>query len=866
MLFSCSLLVAQVEGEELIIDGAGDDLIIDGGGDDLIIDGGGGDDLIIDGEEGGLDEAPKKPIDPKKAAEDYVKNGDIQYNFGAKRNALEVYLLAYESDPGNVRANFMAGICYLETIHKPRGLKYFQKAYELDHEYDPKLLYYIAECQHFKHDFDNAIIYYKKYKKKVEQDFEDRKISKEQREFELEDIERKLYECANGNEFIDNHVHVKIKNMGGKINKAFPDYTPAISGDGKLLMFTSRRSNSTGGLVFKDLFHFEDVYYSTWNEEKNRWNRAKNIGAPINTESHDAVISISSDGNELFIYRDAGNGDIFKSYRNNDNSWTKPVPIKEVNTGAFENHLTSSVEGDMYIFSSNRKGGVGDVQNLDLWMVKINDKGKWGKPKNLGKKINTEAQEDTPFLDADGTLYFSSRGHKGMGGFDIFKTKYNEKTDEWSDPENIGYPINTADDDYAFILPGDGKTGYYSSFKDGGKGEKDLYEIDMDPPYEFMTICYQGKEKKIDKVWWEEWRDRGAVKGSCEKDIKICLSGEDMTIKESEWPVFQDQGAFQGTCAEDREIVICHNGENIQIMLSEWGEHMAHGDVKGNCQGGTDNGSRRTNIDGTNGTQGGVGNEGGNNRIVICHNGESMYIKESEWPEHQAHGDTKGQCSVVSTGGDEVISDVLLKGRVRDVISNEPIAGATVEIHDASDDRLIERITVGADGTYEHRFKQSNKRLYVIHGEAEGYMFTSERVPVPGVSKMTQTVVQDLFLGSPNVNDIKVLKNIYFDFDQSVIRRESIVELRLLERFMKGYPSAKIQVRGHTDNKGENAYNQKLSDRRASIVVKFLIRRGVSSARMVYKGFGETKPIATNDDEDEGRELNRRTEFKIVAK
>ena len=177
----------------------------------------------------------------------------------------------------------------------------------------------------------------------------------------------------------------------------------------------------------------------------------------------------------MYIYYDENGGDLYECRLKGD-IWDKPRPLKEINTSAGEKSAAVSADGQILFFTSNRDGGQGGV---DIYWSHLSPNGKWGKPENLGMVVNTEYDEDGVFFHPDGkTLYFSSKGHDNMGGYDIFKTVL-QPDNSWSKPENLGYPINTTSDDIYFVLSANGLTGYYSSLRDDGVGEKDIFKISM---------------------------------------------------------------------------------------------------------------------------------------------------------------------------------------------------------------------------------------------------------------------------------------------------------------------------------------------------------------------------------------------------
>ncbi len=414
-------------------------------------------------------------IKSSQSIENLIKRADQMYEFGDKPDAMSLYSEALKRDSNNIRANFMYGVCHLELMHKRGGLEYLLKAYEADNNYDPEILYYIAESYHYGHQFEEAIEYYKMYKSKLKKQLKKKVVKKHEYEEKVHRLKRKIEESHNGVELLKKPIDVQIIDLGENINSEYPDYTPAVTSSENVMIYTSRRHGSTGNLLHADKLHYEDIYISKKNKD-GHWMKSENIGLTINTVSHDAVISISPKGDELFIYKDKGGGDIYESKQNFKGEWSEPVPLKAINTKDVENHITESADESYFVFSSNRKGGFG---GLDLYLITRDKKGKWSEPINLGSSVNSAYDEDSPFLDKNGDLYFSSRGHKGIGGFDIFKSFKNEKNGKWSHPENIGYPINSADDDMYFILPGSGNIGYYSSYKSTTYGGKDIYKIEM---------------------------------------------------------------------------------------------------------------------------------------------------------------------------------------------------------------------------------------------------------------------------------------------------------------------------------------------------------------------------------------------------
>jgi outer membrane protein OmpA-like peptidoglycan-associated protein len=251
-------------------------------------------------------------------------------------------------------------------------------------------------------------------------------------------------------------------------------------------LFTARRPNSTGGKIDPQLNeNFEDIYIS-YKQTDGSWSKSKNIGEPINSNDHDANSGISNDGQRFAIYLGKSNGgDLYESRLTGD-IWSKPESMgKNINTKDFhESSACYSPDGNVLYFVSDKNGGLGDH---DIYMSKLDEKGNWGEAVNLGSVINTPYSEEGVYMHPDGkTLYFSSQGHSSMGGFDIFKSVYNDKSKAWSKPENIGYPVNTTDDDVFFVISASGRRGYYTSMAADSRGLRDLY-----------VVTFLGSEKQV---------------------------------------------------------------------------------------------------------------------------------------------------------------------------------------------------------------------------------------------------------------------------------------------------------------------------------------------------------------------------------
>lgn len=410
--------------------------------------------------------------DGLKEATRNIKEGDKLYEvmaMGTFKAALDYYLPANKFNPNNALLNYKIGACYLNSHYESKkSLTFLKKAYELKNNVADDILFLLAKAQHLNLEFDEAIKNYTKYKNLL--------APKELQE-KRKEIDKYIQECNVGKELVKNPIRVWIDNVGDAINSSYPDYSPLISADESMMIFTSRRDNTTGGGKDQnDQKYFEDIYVS-YKNDNNKWQPATNIGKPLNTDKNDATIGLSSDGQELFIFKE---GDIYKCILKGT-EWESPKALpKTINTPAREADGSFSYNGKTMYFASEREDKT--FGGMDLYMSNMGEKGKWEEATNMGSVLNTEFDERSVFMHPDGrTMYFSSNGHNTMGGFDIFSTTLNDDG-TWSEPVNLGYPVNTPDNDLFFVISASGKHGYYSSAKEGGLGDHDIYMITFRGP------------------------------------------------------------------------------------------------------------------------------------------------------------------------------------------------------------------------------------------------------------------------------------------------------------------------------------------------------------------------------------------------
>jgi len=378
-------------------------------------------------------------------------------------DALNYYLQLYEKLPDNSNLAYCIGVCYLnipgkknlsvsylETAVKNMSAKHKEGTIsQISAPYDA--LYDLAKAYRINYMFDKAKETYLKYAGTLLPDDTEN----------IDFIKNEIEVCNTGKSLISRPVSYTEENMGDLFNDDKANYNPLISADGKSFAF------------MVSLKFYDAVMYSTLTDGK--WSSPVNITPDLQTDGDFYISCLSANGKQIFLSKDDNyNSDIYTSTFDGK-IWSKIVKLnKSINTKYWESHGFISESGNQLIFASDRPGGFG---GLDLYLSQ-KTKGTWGPAINLGPEINTQFNEDRPFLINNGkTIFFSSQGHEGIGGYDLFRSDL-QPNGIWNKPENMGYPINTPDDNTFFMPTGDGKTGYYSIYKEsGGFGKEDIYKI-----------------------------------------------------------------------------------------------------------------------------------------------------------------------------------------------------------------------------------------------------------------------------------------------------------------------------------------------------------------------------------------------------
>jgi outer membrane protein OmpA-like peptidoglycan-associated protein/tetratricopeptide (TPR) repeat protein len=411
-------------------------------------------------------------------------NGVRAYDFLDFKSAEAYFRTAIDIDDKFYEAYLMLGELFSKQRRYSEAVVNYRRAVSLDSLFYKPVFFALAQAELMTGRYAEASVHYRIYLE-----------FKTGNEKNMATAVKNLKNCEFALNAMKKPVPFNPVNIGDSINTKDDEYWPSITADGQTLMFTrqinsSRNDDNRTGIQ-------EDFYFSR--RQDSVWLKAKDAGRPLNTSHNEGAMTLSPAGDYMYFTcceRPGGLGSCDIYFSSFDGKrWTEPVNAgPPVNTKSWESQPSISADGKMLFLSSNRAGGYG---GMDIWYLIMNSQGKWVKPRNAGSKINSADDEMSPFIHFDGkTLYFSSDGHPGMGGFDIYETRMLDDS-SWSEPQNLGYPINTYNDEMGLVIESGGMKAYFSSKRDNIHG-KDIFTFDLHESVRPDPVSYL-KGKVFDK-------------------------------------------------------------------------------------------------------------------------------------------------------------------------------------------------------------------------------------------------------------------------------------------------------------------------------------------------------------------------------
>lgn len=718
------------------------------------------------------------------------------------QGAIDIYqqILEKNEDP---EAITNLAIAFKKTTEYQAALPWFAKAVTLESA-KPEVFYYYGQALQHSGSCEEAKIYYDQYLKLRPYD-----LRREQLENPCQELE-KIADKAE-----DSYYVVK----GLPINGPFDDLGPAFYQNG-LVFGAIKEANSRRKTAFFDLYFAKQLGGDVYAFEE-----AAQFSSALNSKLHEAIVTFNPQETQVYITRNRQEEldprrnpvvrlEILSAEKSVDGVWSNPAPLPFNDPSYSVAHPCLSASGDRLFFSSDMPGGFGgkDVY-MSFW-----DGVTWGGPINLGPGINTEGDELSPFYHSDGQLYFASDGHFGLGGQDIYKVD-DIGNGQWSNVKNLGPPINTAKDDFGFIIHPEGGYGYFTSNRAGGKGGDDIYGFKWEAPiamhaYRFKVV--DGVEQSplemvTAKVKGKEQFLVADAAGFFQLDIPVgdCfnLAFAAIGYEEKEWQDCARKEA--GSMVQEITIGL----RKVPVIAEKTTPDVMYFDLEV--------------VDNLSGT-------GVKGAHIKVENGDCDFNFE---------GDT-----------DE-------SGWIR--ISAPAIC--------------CSRLTVQADNYFLHKsekvFCDVNKGE-VRNISLQPYVRVSEEeVTSRSLASNPQDTVKVPFkvsAGSAKGDNISYLLNIYYNVGRTSVKKESVSELFRLLALLQENPELIVEIGSHTDARGGASFNQNLSQRRATNIVNFLVGEGVSKRRLIAKGYGEGKPVNDCVDgkecEEEEYQMNRRTEFRVIGR
>lgn len=604
--------------------------------------------------------------------------------------------------------------------------------------------------------------------------------------------------------------HIQVTNAEG-LNSKWLDFCPVYYQNG--LIFTSGRPDNSEQKV-KDFWSgktFSDVYFAS-SKGDGKFETPGILSWNLHSQYHDGAVSFGPDGQTMYYSSNNHSGKNKKGIKDlkiytakfQNGGWVNTDPFP-FNSDEYDNcHPALSADGNVLVFASDMPGGEG---GMDLYVCFKRDN-VWTKPINLGKQINTSGNEIFPFLDVKGTLYFSSNGLKGMGGLDIFSATKNGNEFFWTSPVNLGQPFNSIRDDLSYTGARSGQEGYFASNREGGLGEDDIYHWVLKPEYKGLSENLEGL---------------------------IPISVVD---KESALPI-----------ADAKVNLFNEKSESFAFLTNAEGK---------------------------------IGKEVTRKETKFIECEKDGYKPNHKFLTQEMVGNPSKSIIFL-----EPETYQPMRGNVVDRSTDQPIQDAEILITNLSTGE-VRSLRSKSDGSYSTTLLCANDYKFSV--TKPDYLKNEDDFHKNEIlCRSDKSIIKDFHLTPYKINDKRKqlsaallgnesekfeagrsfeVKDIYYDYNKFAIRKDAAKVLDKLVDLLKEFPEMEIELSSHTDSRGRDSYNQKLSQQRADSAVKYLIQKGIQASRLRAAGYGESLlknncEDGVNCSEDE-HQINRRTEIKIL--
>ena len=685
-----------------------------------------------------------------------------------------------------------------------RSIRYFEKINVQDFKDLPRNFYLdFGDAYYQNEQIEQALIYYNQQLEEIGNDRRAKSV-----------VENKIRISKNAYNIMRIPKNVVIERLSDAINSKYTEYNPVVSADESTMAYTSLHPiESKTGEKFK-----EEIMISF--NETGSWIIPQKVN--VQTQNNYGTAGISADGQEMLIFiGDQTSGSLFKITKEGDD-WSRPIPIGSgINSKYLESTASLTPDNKTIYFASNRPGGYG---GMDIYRSDLKEDGTWGRVQNLGPAINTRANEDAPFIHPNKKLlFFTTDGHNGMGGNDIYKSEL--KDGEWTQPKNMGYPINTTANDNYFTLIADGTRGYFSSDRIGGLGGQDIYVMDMPEDYETIPLT-MIKGRILDsetskplptKIYMIDTDTKEKIDYVYHPNQK---TGDYLVIlppNKSYDMIIESEGFLPYTL----NIDVPNQTEFYELYQKIFLKTIKHFDVVVGQEVEVKNAFYYTQEQGVE---------------TLRKEHEAALIEHDSIDAYELMGDLMeaGDQSAI----DYLIELLMIKNPIDEVNfneNNEKLQTAKrIYYYDESDESKFEKKIVNGETIY------SLPTMFV----------TIEAKQQKKNAKMSSTDY-----------DTHILENIlkvYFSAGKSDLDKRYENDLDKILNELKGNPGFGVEISGYASSEGDAGFNEKLSNQRANSVLDYLNHRGIVRRRIIAKGFGAT----AND--GVSKEESRRVEVRIV--
>ena len=787
----------------------------------------------------GIDDAKKS----LKKGEKYYEEGVGLYD-----EALKYYMKAYHYNNRNAALNYKIAVCNLIGNNREDALDFLLKS---DPSVAKDYYYMLGRAYQYNNRFDEAISAYRSYLDGCS--VIDRANARKK-------VEQIIRECEFGKQMIKDTVAVFINNLGPLINSYYDEYNALVSDQTKQIYFTSRRPR-TEPRKRVSRFEFKELIMCAENGIDQECERVW-FEDDLKSRKNICVAGFSKTEDRIYFYEGKRGNGTLKTAVMGKKGWSQERELKGgINHIAYKEGAVSIDNDNNIYYITDHRGGQG---GSDIWVAQHKRKNRWRKPHNLGAIVNTPFDEASVAVTPDGnTIFFASNGHLGMGGFDIYKS-VKDSSGNWSEPVNLGFPINSPADELFYQPTSNPDVALYSAFRKGGYGGLDIYSIVNDNRQPFFYEC-----SAIDADEMEPLEVSVTITDAIGIPVK---TGEAFSTDKPFRCKFDDKGMYVVSLNHEgfksvTDTIVCPQQKNETVKKLFVLDKLRHPFTIAGTITDTDKGTPvqatillkdvRGNVIGKTTSSAMTGN------YAYSFDDKTDFTISVSAPDYsQAEKQVKAAYNGANAREDFKLKctkvDYVVRGRVTEEDQQTPLRAALIFYEAGKRDAETIVFSDSLSGNFNVTLKTNNS--YMVEVEANMHFFMNDAI---NFGENEALVVRNYSLKKMETGAKLVIENILFNSGNATLKSQSFESLDRFAELLRKNPNVRIEVSGHTDNTGSASLNKKLSKDRALTVKNYLVNKGIEDERITYAGYGFEQPIAPNTT-PEGREQNRRVEIKVI--